>query len=164
MTQRGLQGERTDVRRREGPEETDRRIARWAREVRDVPELVRDEHVAPDPELADVLARIRWGRPQIDRRLIEHRPCRSIRDLVWIVDDDLRLVRRSIADEGGDRGINGFDARGGAQRPGFELRRIMKCEMRRFDGATGKPRTHVELRVCAPSRTEPQCKRKEAGE
>ena len=78
--------------------------------MRDVRELVRRDHLVPPIELADVLAGIGRCRPQVDDRLVEKRPRRSIRDLIWIVDDDVLLLGRSIADHDTHGRVDGLHA------------------------------------------------------
>src|SRR4029079_496956 len=98
--------ERSEVHGERLPEPPGRIVSRWSRQMRDVSELVRQQHLAPIAELGDVLARIGACSPQDDGRAREVRPGRSVGEVERIIDHDLRLPRRGEADYARDRGID----------------------------------------------------------
>ena len=79
--------------------------------------------------------------------LFEIRPGRSIRDLIWVVDDNVRLSRRREADESLHSRVDRLDVRGDVARPLLQLGRVVKRKVLGLDGAPAQPRAHRELRA-----------------
>ncbi len=145
---RSAYGDRSCVDRKRAPQVVEHTSApRRARQVRDVAELVRDEHLAPVAKLADVVARVRRRGPQIDGRPFQERPRGAVGGRIRIVDDNLSLRRRRVPDELGDRRVDRVSALRDVPRPRFERERIMKSEVARFDRAPGQPGADDELRA-----------------
>src|SRR6266487_5931739 len=118
--------------------------------MRDVGELVTGEHLAPYAIGPDVLARVRRRRPKIDDWMVDEGPRRAIGNGERVVDDDMRLPGRCVADDPRHGGIDRFHSLGDRARPLLELQRIVEGEPRSLDGAPVQPGAHDELRGGRP--------------
>jgi hypothetical protein len=83
-------------------------------------ELVRGEHLAPGPKLADVLARVGRRGPKNDDGMIENRERKAIGDVERVLNDNLDALRRRVADEASHGGIDGGQACSDELRPARE--------------------------------------------
>ena len=102
-------------------------------------EFVRQERASPVAKLADVIARIRRRGPERDHGAVQERPRGAVRGLVRIVDDDVGLARRDVANELAHRCLNRIRAAGERARPVFQLERVMKDEVVGFDRPPRQP-------------------------
>jgi hypothetical protein len=115
--------------------------------VSHVRELVHGEDLAPAAKVPDFLSRRGRRRPEHHHRPVDRRDGEAVRNVVRIVDDDVHLAARDVADERADGGSHRLHPRGDGEGPAFQLAREVKCEVLRLDGAPVEERADGELRV-----------------
>ncbi len=136
----------TEGHRRERPEKALPAIARRPREVRDMRELVRRQHLTPNAKVSDFLARIRRCGVEDDRRRVERGPRTAVGGVDGIVHHDRDTIVGQVSHHCSDLGAHSFHTRGQRERPLAVLLGIVHHEVRRGDRLPIEPRTDLRRR------------------